>query len=273
MNNLLQRILFAVPAAAFFIGMTWLGGWFFKGMVIGIGFFIIREMIRMLDGAGSPVDILFPYTIGLWIMLSQDIPHSFEIGIGIFLLFVAIQTFNHSPNNISELASTLFAGIYAPIGLLGLILLNDFGKNHEGFMLTLLLTFMVWGNDVFAYFGGKFFGKHALAPVISPNKTWEGFFSGYLGSLVGTAVIFYLVPVTIPLTFLQLVPMAILVATFGPLGDLLESKIKRAADLKDSSSILPGHGGFFDRFDSFLLASPVAYVYLSVLVAFGYASF
>lgn len=273
MSELLKRVAFAIPAAIFFIGITWLGGWYFKGLIIVIGFFIIHEMIKILDQAKSPVDLLFPYTIGLWVMLSQEIPFSFEIGLGIFLVFAAIQTFNTSEYSISELSSTFFAGLYAPVGMLCLIIISSLGTKEEGFLLTMMVMLMVWGSDIFAYFGGKTFGKHALAPSISPNKTWEGFFSGYIGSILGAFALIWAVPFDSPLTMVQIIPMAILVGTFGPIGDLLESKMKRKAGVKDSSNLLPGHGGFFDRFDALILAAPVALIYLKVLEALGNVSF
>ena len=273
MSELLKRITFAVPAAALFIFLMWMGGWYFKGLIIVIGFFIQHEMIKMLDKSGTPTDIFFPYTIGLWIMLSQDIPYSFEIGLGIFLLFIAIQTFNASEFSVSELTATMFAGIYAPLGLLCLMMIDSLGTKEQGFALTLILAFMVWGNDVFAYFGGKTFGKHALAPSISPNKTWEGFFFGYIGSLIGAFLIFWLVPVDAVLNWKQLIPMAMLVATFGPIGDLLESKLKRKAGVKNSSFLLPGHGGLFDRFDAFIPVAPVGFIYVMILEGLGIISF
>ncbi|RNC79325.1 MAG: phosphatidate cytidylyltransferase [Balneola sp.] len=273
MSELAKRIVFAIPAAALFIWITWLGGWYFKAMMIGIGFFIQSEMIKILDGAKNPVDTLFPYTIGLWVMLSQEIPFSFEIGVGIFVLFVAVQTFNKSEFDLSELTTTVFAGLYAPIGILSLIMISSIGSSEVGFTLVMLLAFMVWGSDVLAYFGGKAFGKHALAPSISPNKTWEGFFFGYLGSAIGALAVWFLFPYQSGLTLVNLIPMALLVATFGPIGDLLESKLKRKAGVKDSSTLLPGHGGFFDRFDALILAAPVALIYLKVLVEIGNVSF
>ncbi len=273
MSELAKRIAFAVPAAALFIWITWLGGWYFKTMMIVIGFFIQSEVIRILDGAKNPVDTLFPYTIGLWVMLSQEVPYSFEIGVGIFILFVAVQTFNQSEFSITELTSTVFTGLYAPVGILSLIMISSLGASEVGFTLVMLLVFMVWGSDVFAYFGGKALGKHALAPSISPNKTWEGFFFGYLGSMIGGLLVWYLFPYDSGLTLIYLLPMAVLVATFGPIGDLLESKLKRKAGVKDSSTLLPGHGGFFDRFDALILAAPVVLIYLKVLVEVGNVSF
>jgi phosphatidate cytidylyltransferase len=272
LSNLIQRVLFAVPAAVLFIWITWLGGWFFKGMLIVIGFFIIKEIIRMLDAAGSPVDNLFPYTIGLWVMLFPNLPFAFEIGTGIFLAFATLQTFNSSAHSINKLTGTLFAGLYSSLGLLCLIQLSEFGIGRQGAAFALLLIGMVWGNDIFAYFGGKTYGKHPLAKDISPNKTWEGFLSGFAGSTAAGYLVYIIVPVQLPVSFMALIPMAILVGIFGPIGDLLESKMKRKAGFKDSSRLLPGHGGFFDRFDALILAAPAAYIYLSLLEALEFFS-
>lgn len=270
LSNLTKRILFAVPAAILFIFLTWMGGWYFKGMIILIGFFIQHELLRIMDKANTPADLLFPYTIGLWVMLSQDIPYPFEIGLVIFALFLALQTFNKNGQEASELTTTFFAGLYAPLGLLCLMMINGMGSNEQGFILTMIVMFMVWGGDIMAYFGGKTFGKHKLAPDISPNKTWEGFFFGYVGSFVFAWLFLLAIPFEAPLTILQLIPLSILVATFGPIGDLLESKLKRKAGVKDSSSMIPGHGGFFDRFDAVLLAAPAALIYLRVLEMMGF---
>lgn len=241
-------------------------------MILAIGFFAIHEIIRILDRAGSPVDLLFPYTIGLWIMLSQQLPLSLEIGIVIFLVFVSLQTFNEKKTGLTELLGSFFAGAYVSIGLLCAIMIHNMGTAQQGFLLTMMLVVMVWGNDVFAYFGGKTFGKHPLAKHISPNKTWEGFFSGYVGSLVGGLLIYFLIPISSPLSIGEIIPMALLVGTFGPIGDLLESKLKRKAGVKDSSNIIPGHGGFFDRFDAFILAAPAMYIYIRILERLGYIS-
>src|SRR5699024_5090157 len=127
--------------------------------------------------------------------------------------------------------------------LLTLLLIRGMGNAEAGFLLTISLLLMVWGNDVFAYFGGKTFGKQPLAPAISPNKTWEGFFFGILGALVGLAIVVYLVPGDYPVPFLKMLPAILLSSILGPIGDLTESRIKRAADIKDASNIFPGHGG------------------------------
>lgn len=132
-------------------------------------------MMNILKNCGTPTDTLFPYTIGLWIMLSLNLPSVFEIGIAILVFFLSVQTFNQTEVVFSKLTTSLFAGIYAPVGLLCFYPINQMGEGTDGFVLSMMLVFMVWGSDVFAYFGGKTFGKRALAPLISPKKTWEGF--------------------------------------------------------------------------------------------------
>lgn len=273
MSELTKRVLFALPAALIFLSLTWIGGWYFKSFIIIIGFFIQQEVIRLLEKSGNPTDSLFPYTIGLWLMLFPALPLALEIGIAIMLLLIMMQVFNRREESITQLSTTFFAGFYAPLGLLCLMLIREMGTSEQGFVLTAAVLLMIWGSDIFAYFGGRMFGKHKLAPHISPNKTWEGFFSGYVGSLAGLSLAFYAIPLATPLNFLYSLPLIVLVGTFGPMGDLLESKIKRKANVKDSSNLLPGHGGFFDRFDALITAAPAAYIYLMILEYFGYGIF
>ena len=239
---------------------------------MAIALFIQREMSMISEKAGFKPDSYFPYTIGLWLMLVPQLPHALPLGMGIFLLFITFQVLKTSQIAVKELVSTLFCGFYAPLGILSLLLIRDFGSPEIGFLLTVSLLLMVWGNDVFAYFGGKALGKHALAPNISPNKTWEGFFFGIIGSLVGLLLAIYVTPFAMPVSVVAIAPAALLVSIFGPIGDLAESKLKRAANVKDASDILPGHGGFFDRFDALILASPAFYLYLYVLKITGYAT-
>lgn len=273
MSELSKRVLFAVPAAILFLYLTWLGGWYFNAMIILIGLLIQKEVVSLLTDAGNPPDLFVPYSIGLWVMLFPHLPFAIEIGLAIVLIFLFMQVFNHSPQSISHLSTTFFAALYAPLGLLCLMLIRDMGSPNQGFVLTLAVILMVWGSDIFAYFGGKMFGKHKLAPAISPNKTWEGFISGYIGCAIGLFIALFAGALSAPVTFLQAMALVFLVGTFGPIGDLLESKIKRKANCKDSSNLLPGHGGFFDRFDALLTAAPAAWLYLSVLQETGYAAF
>jgi phosphatidate cytidylyltransferase len=130
-----------------------------------------------------------------------------------------------------------------------------------GGRLLILIFMIVWAADTAAYFGGKAIGKHKLSETISPKKTWEGFYFGFLGALFA-AVVAKLV--FLDLSWPKIIVISLLACLFGQIGDLFESAIKRHCGVKDSSSILPGHGGILDRFDSFLFAVPVAYLILYI---------
>ncbi|HKD51107.1 MAG TPA: phosphatidate cytidylyltransferase [Candidatus Acidoferrum sp.] len=127
----------------------------------------------------------------------------------------------------------------------------------QGPTLLLFAMVIVWVSDTAAYFAGRSVGKHPFAPKLSPNKTWEGAAAGFLASL---AVAFTFMPwVNVPLV--DLLAMAAVGNTAGQVGDLLESGYKRSAGIKDSGSLLPGHGGLLDRIDALILAIPVVWYY------------
>ena len=267
MSELQKRILFALVAAPLFMGVVWMGGWTFKGMMIAIAFIIQHEMAAMFNQGGTRPSRPFMYAIGLWVMLLPYIPHPYLAGLGLFLLLIASEIVRGADRSYSSLVHTIFCGLYAPIGILTLLLLreNIFPEAPvTGFVIAAAVIMMVWGNDVFAYFTGKNFGKNLLAPKISPKKTWEGFAGGFVGAVAGLAVVFGIARPE-EISFTLMLPAVILVSVLGPIGDLAASKLKRMYDTKDSSNILPGHGGFFDRFDALLLAAPAVFFYLEVL--------
>ena len=134
---------------------------------------------------------------------------------------------------------------------------------EHGIFWVLILLAMTWMNDTAAYFVGHRFGRHRLAPKISPGKTVEGFVGGLLGSLVGFLVPWFLMdnPVSLPLGIL----LVLAVGCVGPLGDLSESLIKRSAGVKDSGTLFPGHGGMLDRIDALLFTGPVVYFFAAFL--------
>jgi phosphatidate cytidylyltransferase len=134
------------------------------------------------------------------------------------------------------------------------------GTGTEGPVLLLFALVITWVGDSAAYFVGRAIGKHALAPYLSPKKTWEGTVASLLGSLVVALVFarFVIVPVR------HLLAIAALGNIAGQAGDLLESAYKRSAGIKDSGSILPGHGGVLDRIDALILAIPVVWYYVLI---------
>lgn len=121
---------------------------------------------------------------------------------------------------------------------------------------------LIWVNDSFAYLVGKNFGKQKLFEKISPKKTVEGFLGGVLFACISS---YFIANITQTLNFTYWLLLAIIVAVFGTLGDLIESKFKRQANVKDSGTIMPGHGGLLDRLDSVIFASPFIYLFLRII--------
>jgi phosphatidate cytidylyltransferase len=122
---------------------------------------------------------------------------------------------------------------------------------------------IIWINDSFAFLVGKNFGKKKLFPSVSPNKTVEGFIGGMFFSLLASLVISKVYP---HFSLFHWMMIALLVSNLGTIGDLLVSKFKRQANLKDSGNLMPGHGGILDRLDSLLFASPFVYLYINFII-------
>ncbi|WP_103865680.1 phosphatidate cytidylyltransferase [Aquimarina sp. I32.4] len=140
-------------------------------------------------------------------------------------------------------------------------LLPNYSGEYQPFIIAgaFLIT---WVNDTFAYLVGKNFGKHKLLERISPKKTVEGFIGGFIFSLIAG----YLIAIfsdTLSITVWLII--SIIMSIFGTLGDLIQSKFKRQAGAKDSGTIMPGHGGIYDRLDSIIFASPFLYAFLQIL--------
>ncbi len=144
----------------------------------------------------------------------------------------------------------LYVGTFG--GLIGLI--RDW---ENGLFWVFFLLGTVWMNDTAAYFAGRAFGKHKLAPQVSPGKSIEGFFGGMAGSWLGFFVFWIIFGR--PIGVSQGLVLATVVAVVGPIGDLSESLLKRSVGAKDSGTMIPGHGGMLDRIDALLFAAPVVY--------------
>ncbi len=139
------------------------------------------------------------------------------------------------------------------------------GTGRNGPLLLLFAMVIIWVGDTAAYFVGRSIGKHPLAPHLSPKKTWEGTVASFLGSLIVALIFARFITVPLP----HLVAMAAVGNVAGQVGDLLESAYKRSAGIKDSGSLLPGHGGVLDRIDALILAIPVVWYYWIVIYSPG----
>lgn len=246
-NELKLRIISAVVLAIIVLAITWIGGQTFTLLWAVAGILILREFNRICASRISFAHNIASFItlfliIAAWMIGDHNI--AFIIfGVGFVLL--AVWQFIFSRN------------IWVACGLayaaLPFFAMSDLrSDNFNGLVVILLLYFCVWGADVFAYFSGRTIGGPKLAPKISPNKTWAGF----IGSLVGALFLSYLVDVTAGFdpTMIFFVVM-LFAAVVSQLGDLMESFIKRKFNVKDSGSIIPGHGGVLDRVDGLVVAA------------------
>lgn len=180
----------------------------------------------------------------------------------LLLIAIGCVTIFRFPNELYFGSGKLiFTVVYValPFGFaLGLPKFSSIDPESRPFTLEVFMLFvLIWSSDTFAYLTGRFFGKHKMAPKISPKKTWEGF----AGGVILTLILGFFVEKYFSELRGNWMIVGVLVATFAPLGDLVESQLKRTFAVKDSGNIIPGHGGVLDRLDSFIICAPVVYLY------------
>lgn len=184
----------------------------------------------------------------------------------VFILVIISELYRFKGSHIPNLTITVFPVIYIalPFGLLNG--LEHFSLSEQNsWIIPLSLFIFIWTNDVGAYCVGCTIGKHRLCERISPKKSWEGSIGGATFTVLAALIIHRFEPgYSIPVW----IGMALTIVIFGTFGDLAESLIKRELGVKDSGNILPGHGGFLDRFDSTLLATPAVFTYLYLVVGY-----
>jgi phosphatidate cytidylyltransferase len=159
---------------------------------------------------------------------------------------------------------SLFAGFFyiaLPLAMTNILVFPAVNAHYYTHRIFLGLLILIWINDTGAYVSGMLFGKHRLFPRISPKKSWEGFAGGTVFTLISA---FFMTRLMGILNQTDWIILAVVVSVFGVYGDLAESLIKRNAKVKDSGTIIPGHGGILDRFDSMLFVVPVSVIYLLI---------
>jgi len=166
-------------------------------------------------------------------------------------------------SNFSRSIAEFFLLLYLLVFLMSALDVYYFSLNRQyHYAYPLSIVFMIWANDTFAYFIGSWIGKNKLMPDVSPKKSVEGFIGGIVFAVITAILVFYyLLPDASFWTIYDIVIIAIIISVFGTMGDLVESKLKRLANVKDSGVLLPGHGGILDRFDAWFLSIPIIDIY------------
>jgi phosphatidate cytidylyltransferase len=175
------------------------------------------------------------------------------------LIFELYRNLKHPLLNIS---TTVFGIFYISLPLMLLNHIVYFTGEYSGKIL-LFIFILIWASDTGAYLFGITLGKHRLFERISPKKSWEGFFGGFL---IAQLAAFFIAKYSGTLVFMHWGIIAAIIAVFGTLGDLAESMIKRSIGIKDSGKLLPGHGGVLDRFDSLVFTIPIIFTYLYIFI-------
>lgn len=178
------------------------------------------------------------------------------------LIFIAVITvFKYKTELYYDSGKLILIVIYTALPFGFALALPKISLYSDVFTLEVFYLFiLIWSSDTFAYLSGKFFGKTKMAPKISPKKTWEGF----AGGVMLTLLLSFFVERYNPDMRGNWMIIGFLVAVFAPVGDLVESQLKRNFGVKDSGNLIPGHGGVLDRLDSFIICAPVVYLYLII---------
>lgn len=181
--------------------------------------------------------------------------------LGLSLILIAIVTLFRFKSELEyNNGKLVFTMVYVPMCFGYALALPYFSSENSFSLEPFFLFILIWSSDSFAYLAGRLFGKHKMAPKISPKKTWEGFIGGVLLTLIFS----YFIEQKFGYLRGNWMIVGFLVATFAPLGDLVESQLKRTFGVKDSGNIIPGHGGILDRLDSFMICAPVVYLYFII---------
>lgn len=235
-----------IPTTLLVSAMAWLCG---------------SEFFRMVRLAGRmPNEFIGLFAIILYPLGALARPEA-ETGITLLLMLAVGVWYVLTPRaSVADAAITVFGAAYTGLLFSSVVTIRACDPGLEGALLTLGTMGSVWVNDAFAYLVGSRFGRHKLAPRISPNKSVEGLVGGLVGSCIVWAIVWGLSVRSIPLPLALLAGVASGLA--GVIGDLFESRLKRSVGVKDSGNLIPGHGGLLDRSDSMLFACMTTYFIL-----------
>jgi len=265
---MLERIIIGIASLPVIIACTYYGGWSFFIFVTALALFSLNEFYSLMNRKGYSPSHIVGNTVTIFftwfITYTLKHPHwePYATGIlttAIIITFSAGIFLKKAQDSTVNASITLLGILYIGWMFSYLILIRELTP-HGAYLFFLVIA--VWACDTTAYFVGTYLGRVKLSPFISPKKTVEGAVSGLIVSVIAAAVFSRL----INMSMMHGVILGSIIGIVGQISDLVESLIKRDAGVKDSSNIIPGHGGFLDRMDSFILTAPIMYYYISWFV-------
>jgi len=267
-----QRVITAVIAIPVILAFVWLGGWWgFAAATLAVILSIYELHTMMLHEGYHPL-IWVSFALSILFLVAAMLPQQriilLELGLSAAVLVTLPLLFFRKKleGAMVDWSLTLAIPVYIgwPLSVFLLLRGSQVGVS-TGFWWVLTVFLGVWGFDTGAFFAGHFFGRHKLAPAISPAKTWEGAAGGLILS-IAAALLFTSWPLGVP--WYLAILLGILIGIAATLGDLAESLIKRQTHVKDSGQFMPGHGGILDRIDSLLFAVIVVYIFYQLVGKF-----
>ncbi|MCX5759247.1 MAG: phosphatidate cytidylyltransferase [Candidatus Hydrogenedentes bacterium] len=271
-NALRTRVLTAVAILSVVLSLIWVPRleFVFALVVTGLAAYGLREYHRMVEHRQIETETVGGIIIGAAVTFSGCFHHQQTLSLALYggCAAVAILHIVRGQYSLAGLACSVFGVLY--IGWFGGHVLLLRGIPRVGAGLVTMTIAVVALTDAAAYIVGSMFGKHRMAPTLSPKKSWEGAIGGFVAALAGMIVIYILGSVigwhAFPAWSLKrYLVIGALLSVAGQAGDLAESAMKRAAGVKDSGTFFPGHGGVLDRADSYLFAAPLAYYLVAPL--------
>lgn len=278
MNNLVRRTI----TGAYIVILTLGGFWLHPVSFVITGLIILSgtqyEYYQMIRNTGARPQIVPGFIAGIVTyaiatLIASDIlhPRYFLVLIPVMLAIMIAELYRKQEKPFDSLAHTFFSVLYSAVPV-SMIPFSAFERTglpsilHHGtlvFSPGIIIGFFIllWVNDSGAYLTGTAFGKHRLMERISPKKSWEGFFGGMI---LSAAVAWFISGWLGVVDRNKWVVISLIISIAGTYGDLLESMLKRSMGVKDSGSVMPGHGGFLDRFDSALISFPLVFLFISL---------
>ncbi|MGY0408355.1 MAG: phosphatidate cytidylyltransferase [Polaribacter sp.] len=264
MRNLFKRSFSGIIYVLLFVSAVLFSKESYIVLIFIFGLLSIWEFSKMIQFKNAITYILFALTLFLMIKRPNSYAITGILSINLLSsLFLMYQLFAKKEITYSNERAKLGLSIrYLIFSTCFLVLLPFYNDEYVPYLMISILV-LIWVNDSFAYLIGKKFGRRKLFVSVSPKKTKEGFLGGLLFSLITAYIISR---INTNLSLINWLIIAAIISIIGTIGDLVESKLKRQASIKDSGNIMPGHGGILDRLDSLLFAAPFVYLYINYII-------
>jgi phosphatidate cytidylyltransferase len=272
MSELTKRIIVATFGIPLLIGVTFKGGWYFFVIIAIVSIVAQWEFYKIQEKKQIFTQNFSGILVGLLILLGIETGEWYLAGglilIALMIILVA-EMFRQNTNVSANVGVTLLGVFYIPFFLGSLLYLRSQADQLfpsdalAGFKFVMMIFVTIWICDTFAYSFGSKLGRHKLFEKVSPNKTVEGAIAGIIGSLL--VLVSVKLAALLEINWFQAIIIGISIGIIGQIGDLVESCFKRDAGVKDTSALLPGHGGMLDRFDSIIFVSPAMLLLINLL--------